>query len=51
MMGPKPAATFSNDYLKPLNTEGSQIGGANFEERIVDQLLQVYWKIDSDEII
>ncbi len=48
MIGPKPVASFSNEYLKPLNTEASN---ANFEDRMVEQLIHVYWKIEGDDII
>ena len=49
VIGPKPVASFSNEYLKPLNTEISN--GNNLEDRMVEQLINIYWKIEVDEII
>ncbi len=47
--GPKPSQAlpqFTNEYLKPLTQESP-----GNEDRLVESMLEIYWKVDADEII
>ena len=47
-MVPGPKQPFTNDFLKPLNSEQPP---SCVEDRLVETILEVYWKVEADEII